>query len=642
MKNKILVLIIFFCTLIPVRPFAQAQKGSDYPTVDHANIAVFLIDFPDTKDSIRALYPSVEEIRKELFDSTRMTQQYLKAMSYGKFKLTGDVFGPFRHQDPITADNKYQVDAYLTINSIKIPNFQYSKYTHFAFIAYNDYIGWGGCAFAKTYVTVTINNEAYIIPDYFRMVIQVGHNERNKDNFFINTFVEQHPFVIEVPYEQHPDGEFYFHNYTGITYFQRGFLHEFIHTLHVWNHANSKTNSNRYTFEPEVPNNYDIYTNQDFLNIEYGNGFDMMGTANYSFSLNGGVRDLLGWTDNTNRVKLDTYSKQRIRLYPINRKDGYRICEIRLPNRYYTRNIAKDALDFPESGRKNMGYFLEVREADKWDSTLIHPSINANTSGIFLLETDGWTTYLLDASPSLNLDRNYLPDPGFCPDMRDVVLKPGMIYKNSEVCFSNVEKQNDGSFSVDVEIFDPSDPERLIPVARAGSEQSVNEGETVTLDGSTSSDPEGKTLTYKWTAPKGITLNSTTVAQPTFTAPEVQKDSIFNFSLVVNNGNIDSNPASVNITVLNVMKVGISAFDSPKFKVYPNPTTGIITLEFTQSSGKKAEVSVTNLIGAEVFRKELTCAANYQVDLSNQMSGIYLLKVNFGNQEYNTKIVLKR
>jgi hypothetical protein len=638
MKIKFLILVIFFYGLLPVRLFAQAQKGNDYEVIDHANIAVFLIDFPDTKDSIRDLYPSAEEIRMELFDSTRMTQQYLKAMSYGKFKLAGDVFGPFRHQDPITADNDYQKDAYLTINSIKIPEFQYSKYTHFAFISFNDYIGWGGCAFAKSYVTVSINDEKYIIPDYFRMVIQVGYNERNKANFFINTFVEPYPFIIDVPRAQHPDGEFYFQNYTGMTYFNRGFLHEFIHTLHVWNHANSKTNSNHYSFEPEVSNN------QNFLNKEYGNGFDMMGSAFYSFSLNGGVRDLLGWTDNNNRIKLDTYSKQRICLYPINRKEGYRICEIRLPNKYYTRDITKDVFNFPENGRKNMGYFLEVRETDIWDSTLSHPSINANASGIMLLETDGWSTFLLDASPSLNLGYDYFPDWEIHPDLRNDVLEPGMIYKNSNVCFSNVEKHNDGSFSVDVEIYDPSNPERLIPVARTGKDQLVNEGTVVSLDGSSSSDPDGNQLTYKWTVPTGITLNSTTVAQPTFTAPEVQKDSIFKFSLVVNDGNVDSNPASVNITVLNIIKVGVSAFDSPKFKVYPNPTTGIITLEFTQNNGKKAEVSVTNLIGAVVFRKELTYSANYQVDLSNQASGIYLLKVSLGNQDqvYNTKIVVRK
>ena len=45
-----------------------------------------------------------------------------------------------------------------------------------------------------------------------------------------------------------------------------------------------------------------------------------------------------------------------------------------------------------------------------------------------------------------------------------------------------------------------------IPIADAGVDQSVNEGATVSLDGSASTDPDGNPITYLWTAPAGITL----------------------------------------------------------------------------------------------------------------------------------------
>jgi len=91
-----------------------------------------------------------------------------------------------------------------------------------------------------------------------------------------------------------------------------------------------------------------------------------------------------------------------------------------------------------------------------------------------------------------------------------------------------------------------------VPVANAGADQSVNEAATVTLDGSSSKDADGNTLKYKWSAPDGITLSSTTVAKPTFTVPEVTADKVYTISLVVNNGSFDSPADQVAITVKNV------------------------------------------------------------------------------------------
>lgn len=83
------------------------------------------------------------------------------------------------------------------------------------------------------------------------------------------------------------------------------------------------------------------------------------------------------------------------------------------------------------------------------------------------------------------------------------------------------------------------------PVANAGADQTVTVNAVVTLNGS-GTDGNGDPLTYKWTAPAGVNLSSTTAAKPTFTASTVGS---YTFSLVVNDGTSDSAADTVVVTV---------------------------------------------------------------------------------------------
>jgi hypothetical protein len=90
----------------------------------------------------------------------------------------------------------------------------------------------------------------------------------------------------------------------------------------------------------------------------------------------------------------------------------------------------------------------------------------------------------------------------------------------------------------------------VAPLANAGQAQSVFVDTQVTLDGSGSTDANADVLTYTWSLtskPLGskAALSSATSVKPVFTADEAGS---YVFMLVVNDGQVDSSPATVSIT----------------------------------------------------------------------------------------------
>ncbi|WP_228370230.1 PKD domain-containing protein [Methylococcus capsulatus] len=110
------------------------------------------------------------------------------------------------------------------------------------------------------------------------------------------------------------------------------------------------------------------------------------------------------------------------------------------------------------------------------------------------------------------------------------------------------------------------------PVANAGTDLTVHTGDTVNLNGSGSTDPDGDPLTYAWVQTGGptVVLNGADTGAPSFVAPVVTAgNDTLAFQLTVSDGFLTAS-ASMNVKVLSA---GASPSPAPTASPTPAPTT---------------------------------------------------------------------
>ncbi len=77
-------------------------------------------------------------------------------------------------------------------------------------------------------------------------------------------------------------------------------------------------------------------------------------------------------------------------------------------------------------------------------------------------------------------------------------------------------------------------------------------------------------------------------------------------------------------------------------QIYPNPTTGVFTVEFSQGTGQ-TDIRIMNILGEFVYENnlEVLSITKVSVDLSNLTKGVYFAKVKSGDAEIVRKVVVK-
>jgi hypothetical protein len=132
----------------------------------------------------------------------------------------------------------------------------------------------------------------------------------------------------------------------------------------------------------------------------------------------------------------------------------------------------------------------------------------------------------------------------------------------------------------------------------------------VTLDGSNSSDQNADFLTMQWSQISGpvVSLTGADTVNPTFTAPDVTGDPVnLTFQLVVNDGQVNSGPSDVTVTVTNFV-------DVPLANAGPNQAVdelSLVTLDGTGSSdpaGKSLTYSWSQILGTAVTLSDANTA----------------------------------
>jgi hypothetical protein len=82
--------------------------------------------------------------------------------------------------------------------------------------------------------------------------------------------------------------------------------------------------------------------------------------------------------------------------------------------------------------------------------------------------------------------------------------------------------------------------------------------------------------------------------------------------------------------------VGIQQLSSAKLNVsvYPNPTTGLVTLELNATT----QITITNALGQVVYT-ETVSAGKQTINLKNQNNGLYFMNLNQNGKQQTIKVI---
>ena len=112
------------------------------------------------------------------------------------------------------------------------------------------------------------------------------------------------------------------------------------------------------------------------------------------------------------------------------------------------------------------------------------------------------------------------------------------------------------------------------------------------------------------------------------------------------NGGMDENKEPFTLTVTPeqsgvVTHIGDNIYEV-NMRMFPNPTEGPVNIELSNNRDPEVVVSVFNVTGDQVLRREYTGGEGIRFDLSQYVSGMYFVNVQVDGRRMVEKLILKR
>ncbi len=207
---------------------------------------------------------------------------------------------------------------------------------------------------------------------------------------------------------------------------------------------------------------------------------------------------------------------------------------------------------------------------------------------------------------------------------------PDVDVEGQALVFELIVSDNSGATAVDSCIVNVSWVNEA-PTAQAGADQSVMEGQQVSLDAGNSVDPDNGIATYQWRQVQGpsVDLSDTMVVRPSFTAPEVDPQGasiLFELTVTDGGGLQDTDRCIVTVSWSNTPPVADAGPDQQVAEgqeVYLNGSNsndqddGIASYQWRQTNGSPVVLSDPTAVQPTFFAPDV---ASEGVSLTFQLT----------------------